>query len=121
MTTIIITDDDPHMAEMTADFCTVLGYKSRAYTSSIEALEECDWGLAEILLTDIRMPDMDGLELIERVRQINPSIGIIITTAMLGPAERKLLARDPSVKLLRKPFTLNDLSVTITTLVSART
>jgi len=62
--------------------------------------------LYDIIMTDIRMPDMDGLEFIRAIRQTRPDIPVIFMTAYFSPEVRKEALNFKKVVFLQKPFHL---------------
>lgn len=63
----------------------------------------------EVLVTDIRMPEMDGLELIEAAKRILPSIKVVVMTAFGSPAVQEEVNRRGSMYYLEKPFVVSKL------------
>ena len=77
----LVVDDSDFFAEMTADTLTQQhGIESVAANSATEALERLDGGGFDCVVSDYEMPDMDGLELLEEIRETNPSIPFILLT-----------------------------------------
>ena len=77
----LVVDDSDFFAEMTADTLTQQhGIKSVAANSATEALERLDDGGFDCVVSDYEMPEMDGLELLEEIRETNPSIPFILLT-----------------------------------------
>ncbi|WP_058996481.1 response regulator [Haloarcula sp. CBA1127] len=77
----LVVDDSDFFAEMTADTLTQQhGIESVAANSAAEALERLDGGGFDCVVSDYEMPEMDGLELLEEIRETNPSIPFILLT-----------------------------------------
>ncbi|KAA9397062.1 response regulator [Haloarcula sp. CBA1130] len=77
----LVVDDSDFFAEMTADTLTQQhGIESVAANSAMEALERLDGGGFDCVVSDYEMPEMDGLELLEEIRETNPSIPFILLT-----------------------------------------
>jgi CheY-like chemotaxis protein len=79
--TILIVDDNPSMASSLADILDAKGYEIYVANSGAEALEILQAHPVEILLTDVRMPDMNGVELYRATRNIYPKLCTILMTA----------------------------------------
>jgi two-component system NtrC family response regulator len=77
---ILIVDDEPSITDLLGDYLSQEGYTAQTTTSPLEALEIAEEGEVKIMLTDIKMPDMSGIELLEKVKQINGLIQVIIMT-----------------------------------------
>jgi two-component system response regulator FixJ len=102
---IHIVDDDEAVRESLAALLDSYGYATIAFDSALAFLATCDTRMDGCLLADIRMPDMDGLELLEQVTRICPGLGVIIIT---GHGDVPLAVRAMkagAVDFVEKPFT----------------
>jgi two-component system cell cycle sensor histidine kinase/response regulator CckA len=79
---LLVVDDEPLISKMLSQMLTKMSYKVTALTSSVKALntfannpEEFD-----LILTDMAMPELNGLDLVKRIREINSDVPIIIST-----------------------------------------
>jgi CheY-like chemotaxis protein len=78
---ILVVDDNPSMAKTLADIMSVKGFEVHAAYSGLEALAILQRQTIDILLTDVVMPDMNGVELYRATRKIFPNITTILMTA----------------------------------------
>ena len=78
---ILIVDDNPSMASALADVLDVKGFEVHAAYSGAEALEILQAHPVDILLTDVIMPDMDGVTLYRATRKTHPRLTTILMTA----------------------------------------
>jgi CheY-like chemotaxis protein len=78
---ILVVDDNPAMADTLADILELKGFSVHAAASGAEALEILRKQAVEILLTDVKMPEMNGLELYRETRQAYPGLITIFMTA----------------------------------------
>ena len=80
---IMIVDDEVDICNLFRDALQVAGYNVRAFTNPTEALEDFRLHSEEygVIITDIRMPEMSGIELIKRVNQINKNVKVFLMTA----------------------------------------
>jgi two-component system response regulator FixJ len=104
-TQIYIVDDDDAVRESLAALLGSFGYAAATFESAEAFLAVCNAGMEGCLLADIRMPDMDGLELLERVSRISRAVGIIIIT---GHGDVPLAVRamkSGALDFIEKPFT----------------
>ena len=77
---ILVVDDDPGIVELLADLLQGLDYRVECAANGAEALARMDAKVFDLMLTDINMPVMGGMELIERVKKLdNPPVIIVIT------------------------------------------
>jgi CheY-like chemotaxis protein len=113
-TSILIVDDNPFMAKTTADILAIHGYAVHTATSGTEALQVIEREIVHILLTDVIMPDMNGVDLFVQVRQhVHKSP---ITFLMTAYSANDLIQRgrlEGAKAILTKPLDLNLLLKTI--------
>ena len=80
-TRILIVDDEPAAIELIADMLSADGYRIHTAASGPEALGLARREPPNLILLDVMMPDVSGLEALERFRQIAPDVPILIVTA----------------------------------------
>jgi len=110
---ILVADDEADVLDMCAKALSAKGYQVLGARSGLEAIEMARQQQFELLLTDIRMPGMSGLEAYRAMKQFNPDIaGVAITGygAMDMVIEALKLGMDD---FLLKPFSLDDLSIAV--------
>ena len=90
---ILITDDEHHVLEATMRRLKNRGYDVAGAESGKEALERIASEPYDLLLLDIKMPDISGLELLRQVKGINPEIMAIIVTGY-GSVENAIEAME---------------------------
>jgi CheY-like chemotaxis protein len=78
---ILVVDDNPSMARTLADILDVKGFEVHAAYSGAEALEILRNQRVDILLTDVRMPDMNGVALYREARKTRPNLTTVLMTA----------------------------------------
>ena len=78
---IILVDDDKYSLETLSKLLTEDGYKVVGCLNGKEALEKMKNKKYDIIITDLRMPEMGGIELLKNIKKINPEISAIIITA----------------------------------------
>lgn len=110
---ILVADDDAMVRDVIVKFLSEQGYSVRAVDSGTEALKYLrleDWHL---VLTDLRMPGADGLEVLRTAVRINPKIAVVILTAY-GTLDTALEAvRDGAYNYIAKPFTMQQLLLVV--------
>jgi two-component system response regulator GlrR len=79
--TILVVDDNPSMAKTLADIMVIKGFEVYAAYSGMEALAIMQSQPIDILLTDVVMPDMNGVELYRETRKTHPKLTTILMTA----------------------------------------
>jgi DNA-binding NtrC family response regulator len=107
---IFIVDDDPKIGEL---FATVLqrdGYDARAFVSAVDLIERLDGGdVPDLILTDLMMPEVSGIQLIEEVRQRELTLPVIIMTAHSSVQTAVEAMRLGAFHYLQKPVNLEEM------------
>lgn len=107
--TILIVDDDPSMLSLCGDLLEEAGYGTRKASGSREALLELSQKPFHIVLSDIQMPGMDGVELLKEVRRTRPDTEVILMTAHAGMSTAIEAVRSGAYDYLTKPFSRENL------------
>jgi two-component system NtrC family response regulator len=105
---LLVVDDDPSQREMLADFFRDLGAEVREAESGIEALETVRRLGPDVVVTDLRMPGLDGAELLREIKKINPDIGVVLVTAYGTVQGAVQCLRDGADDYLLKPLELDE-------------
>ncbi len=107
--TVLIVDDERTLARAIKAFLTESGYEAEAAGDAEQALRLLETMRPDVVFSDVRLPGMDGIELLRRIREFDPAIPVIIMTAhgtIEGAVEAvKLGAFD----YLKKPVDLEEL------------
>ena len=103
---ILIVDDENVQVESLIRGLKISGFKAEGAISGIEALKILDNSF-DLIVTDFEMPGMNGLELLNEIRKIHPTLPVILTTAF-GDKELVVDAMHKKCNgFLDKPFTLD--------------
>ena len=78
---ILVVDNEEAQREQLAGFLKKQGFGATTAGSGWEAIQICLHKSFEVALIDLKMPEMDGIELLEKLRQIDPEIQVIMMTA----------------------------------------
>src|SRR5262245_38229028 len=102
---ILIVDDEPAMLRSVARILEGT-YEIVGAASPREALEIAPAFEPDLAIVDIRMPEMDGFELMERLAGIAPGIDVIVMTGSITEADAKLIRaiREGAFYFIQKPF-----------------
>ena len=108
MARILLAEDDTSMREYLQRALQRVGYEVEAVGCGTEAMPLLETERFDLLLTDIVMPEMDGIELAQKASAIDPSIRVMFITGFAAVALQGGRTA-PEAKLLSKPFHLKDL------------
>jgi two-component system, LuxR family, response regulator FixJ len=100
---ICIVDDDASVADSTQYLIHSFGFRSKTFASAREFLSSRYIEEVSCLILDIRMPEMDGLELQHRLAKTNKRFPIVFVTAYANDNEEKRAVEGGAVAVLRKP------------------
>jgi len=103
-TEVIFVDDDTDLLQATTQTLQLHDIQVRAYASAPAALQDLDRDYGGVLVTDVRMPEVDGLQLFERVRAIDPDIPVILISGHFDIAMAVQAMRDGAYDVISKPY-----------------
>jgi two-component system, sensor histidine kinase and response regulator len=104
---LLIVDDEARQMRALCDTLELEGYATRGFSSARKALTELRPGEFDLLLTDLMMPEMDGITLINAARQIDSMLGAIVMTGH-GAVDTAVRAmQSGALDYILKPFKLN--------------
>ncbi|MFT3696934.1 MAG: sigma-54 dependent transcriptional regulator [Kofleriaceae bacterium] len=115
---VLVVDDKLAMAETLADGLTDHGFTAHAFASPKKALENL--ANVDVVVTDLRMPELDGLALLDQIRATRPEIQVIVMTAFGAIDSAVEAIRKGAFHYLTKPFKLDELVVFVTRAVAER-
>lgn len=117
MFTVLVVEDNADMREL---FCTVLtdgGYQTLAAVDGEDALNIMERAYVDLIVADIMMPRMDGLELISSLRQANYDLPILIVTAKDQFQDMQKAFRAGTDDYMVKPINVNELLLRVEALL----
>ncbi len=104
METILIVDDEKHYRVVLSEVLQEEGYASFTAASGMEALDLLKSQVIDLVLTDVKMPGMTGIDLLEQIKEITPDLPVIIMTAF-GSVEKAVEAMHKGAyTFILKPF-----------------
>ena len=117
MTRIAVVDDDPRVLESLANLLESAGYTVCVFSSPGSLLAAGNLSHIDCLITDIRMPIMDGLALAQVIHNAFPELPVILITAREIP--RETIANRPGIRCcFHKPFDAQQLLAAVESAVS---
>ncbi len=109
MTKILLAEDDNDMRRFLEKALDNAGYQVVAYDNGASAYDRLREEPFTLLLTDIVMPEMDGIELARRATEIDPDMKVMFITGFAAVALNPDSKAPKDAKVLSKPFHLRDL------------
>ncbi len=109
MARILLAEDDNDLRRFLVKALEKAGHKVTAFGEGASAFEEIKQTTFDLLLTDIVMPEMDGIELARRAAELDPALKIMFITGFAAVALNPDSKAPKEAKILSKPFHLRDL------------
>jgi len=110
---IVVIDDEPNMCAALRKLLGVEGYAVETFVDPEKALEEIGKSHPDVVLADLVMPGLEGMEVLRRLRRLDPSIAVIMITAH-GSIDTAIEAvKEGAFHYISKPFNTNELLLTI--------
>ena len=116
---ILIVDDDEDLANLYETFLKFDGYEVDAFTDPIDALYSFRKDVYDLVLLDLKMPKMNGVELSEELQNIDPTLFYRFITAASKEYIDNLKLNNPDLEknIIYKPLWLNEIRTTIHSLL----
>ncbi|MDR2849021.1 MAG: response regulator, partial [Verrucomicrobiota bacterium] len=107
--TLLIIEDDPDNARSVNEAAQDAGFATRCAAAGAEGLALFQQQVPDLVLCDLALPDIDGLQVLERLRRLDPAVPVIIMTAY-GSVESGVRAmREGAYDYVTKPLELDDI------------
>ena len=103
---ILVVDDDSRLLGLLTETLVAIGYEAEDARSAREALAKLAESKFHLIISDIKMPEMDGLSLLERIRENYPGLPVVFITGL--PQTDILRSANPE-GILSKPFRISNL------------
>jgi two-component system cell cycle response regulator CpdR len=119
MARILLAEDDNDMRMFLARALERAGHEVHSFGEGLSAFEELKLREVDLLLTDIVMPEMDGIELARRAAELDPALKIMFITGFAAVALHPDSDAPRDAKILSKPFHLRDLVSEVDRMIAA--
>jgi len=110
---ILVVDDEVKMCFTLTKLFELCNYPVAVAYNGLEALDKIDSFQPNCMLLDIRMPKMNGVDVLKKVKQEHPEIVVLMTTAVVSEASREECLKAGAAEYLIKPIDFKSLLETI--------
>jgi two-component system, NtrC family, response regulator PilR len=110
---ILVVDDEKSMCDFLEIMLNKEGYEVTSTTSGEKALELLDNNLYSMVLTDVKMPGVDGFEVLRKTKEVSPDTVVIMITAYGSPEGAVTAIKEGAYDYITKPFRVEEVKLTI--------
>jgi DNA-binding NtrC family response regulator len=118
--TVLVVDDEPDMVENCARILRRAGYRCLTTTDPRRALALLGSDQPDLLLTDLKMPEIDGLELMRHAHQVDAAIPVVVITAFATIESAVAAIKQGAYDYLPKNFSVDQLTLVVERALRAR-
>ena len=111
---VLVVDDDPGMAETLADILSVFGYAVTTASSAVTAVRMVTQTRPDLVLMDVRMPGLSGVEALKTMKALAPQLAVIMMTAFARDDLAEEARRAAALAVLPKPLDMERLLALLT-------
>lgn len=113
MSNILIVDDEQSYRQLLSLVFDGDGHTMRTATNGREALKALEKEPADLIISDVKMPDMDGIEMLRAVRETLPDLGVILMTAFASVETAREAFKLGADDFIQKPFDVEELKLIV--------
>ncbi len=113
MANILIVDDEQSYRKLLTLVFETDGHSVRTAMNGRQALELITASPADVIISDVRMPDMDGIELLRAVRETSPDVGLVLMTAFASVDTAREAFKLGADDFVEKPFDVEELKLIV--------
>lgn len=110
---ILVVDDEESVLSLLEATLTKMGYKITTARDGFEALDQIKEKLFDVIVLDLKMPKMDGLDVLHAVKEINPDLLVIIMTAYGSIRTAVDAMKEGAYDYFTKPFDLDEMRIVV--------
>jgi len=118
---IAVVDDEEVMRRLVTEVLKGEGYQVSPFSNALQALEEVKKENFDLILTDLKMPGMDGMELIKSAHKVNPDVGAIFMTGYASLSSAREAVKEGAYDYILKPFDLNEVRISVAKAIDKKT
>jgi len=116
---VLVVDDEASVGEVLTDFFTSKGYEVICASGGLEGLSKAEKHRPDVILLDVRMPDLDGVTVLRRIREVNPWVGILMMSGNTDTDAAKETLQLGAFDYILKPFDFDYLERAVHKMLSA--
>lgn len=113
METILVIDDDVEMRDVLFDLLSLDGYEVLLAADGSSGIERYRNSLPELVITDLKMPNVDGIEVLEELKNEFPDTPIMVITGVSDMTMIEEAIEHAANRILKKPFEVDELLTAI--------
>ena len=113
MANILLVDDEPDVLHMLSQVIATAGHDVMTIERGAAAVSKLQEVTFDLMIADIRMSPMDGMEVLTAARRLKPDMPVIILTAYTGDATRQTAMKLGAYAYLTKPFRMSEVLDTV--------
>ncbi len=117
---ILIVDDEPYIGDLLERYLTPDGYNCRVARNGKEALEELESTSYHLVLADIMMPGMSGIDLLQIIKSLYPDVAVIMVTGVDDRDTGVLAVELGAYGYIVKPFERNEILISVANAIERR-
>ena len=117
---IIVVDDEVRAVEGLVELLRLDGYIVTGYSEPVQVLEYLKKESVDLLLTDLKMPEMDGLELLQQVKVLDPALNVVMITGQGTVNDAVAAMKAGADDYLIKPLNVDELEIVISRIFEKR-
>jgi DNA-binding NtrC family response regulator len=110
---LLVVDDDPGQRSLLESFLSTLGFTIATADSGEKALVLLEEKEVDMMISDVRMPGMSGLDLLGQLRKSHPTLPVLLVTAFADVRDAVNAMRDGAANYLEKPIDLDELQACV--------
>jgi two-component system response regulator AtoC len=110
---VLVVDDDAQIRSLLADLLKEAGYVVRQAKTGAEATAAVEKQRPDLVMMDVKLPDMDGLDVLKSIKRERPELEVIVMTAFGGSSSAIKAMEHGAYDYVTKPFEIDDLLATL--------
>ena len=118
---LVIIDDEPIVGKRLKQVFSKMGFDVEIFTNSLAAVQFMEKNPFDIVVTDFKMEELDGMEVLREAKRINPGARVIIITGYASPETAKEAFKNGVFDFMVKPFRLEELKEAVLRAAKAST